>query len=174
MHLNCTRCGLHRWRKNIVIGRGMVPASIMMIGEAPGKSENVRGIPFVGPAGKILNLAIVKSAAIAKLEKLPDIFITNVVRCRPCDGKLEPNRQPTKDEVMSCREWLEESYERVKPKFVVFLGKVAENYCRSLFPGGIALQHPAYILRQGGVASPHYRKFVRELSEVFRKAEEEK
>lgn len=166
----CTRCHLADYRRNQVIGRGSVPADILIVGEAPGKSEDLLGIPFVGRSGRLLDHAIIKAASFAKISKrdIPSYYITNVVQCRPTDVKGGPNRPPTPEEAWSCWVNLERVYKQVKPKRVVLLGKVAEQHCKKLFPGALVLPHPAFILRVGGISSPEFRRFAISLSEVFR------
>jgi len=146
----------------------MMPADILFTGEAPGKSEDLRGDAFVGPSGNMLNKGIERATTLAKLSEPPSFYIANVVRCRPTDSKGGPNREPTEGEAFACRPHLQRTFLQVKPKRVVFLGRFAERYCRKLFPGGTALQHPAYILRRGGIESAEFRSFARDLSSVFR------
>jgi len=166
--LNCKKCGLHKFRRHVVIGRGDMPAKILFIGEAPGKSEDLRGIPFIGPSGKLLGKALAIAKNIAKLKEIPSFYITNVVGCRPTDEKQGDNRQPTGEEAWACYQRVEEIYARVKPRAVVFLGKVAQDYCKAAYPEGIALPHPAYLLRLGGASCTQFRAFTRALSMVFK------
>lgn len=163
----CKRCALHRYRRQEVPGRGDVPADILFVGEAPGKSEDLRGEPFVGPSGKLLALAMDAARKMAGLEKLPTYHIANVVRCRPTDSKGGSNREPTAQEAWACWPFLKKVLAEVKPKQVIFLGKIPEKYCKAAMPGGIYLYHPAYILRNGGERSSQWREFVRRLSEIF-------
>ena len=166
--LSCKKCALWKTRRNVVIGAGEMPAKILFIGEAPGKSEDLRGEPFIGPAGRILRMAITDATTILKRKKPPTHYITNVVACRPCDEKRGPNRQPNEREAWRCWPRLHDIEKLVKPRKIVFLGKVAETYCSDAFPEGEMLQHPAYILRRGGPESIEYRRFVRRLSEIFK------
>ena len=163
----CQKCGLHVFRRKVVLGRGKTPADILFIGEAPGKSEDLRGFAFIGPAGQLLDDGMDKAAEIAKLD-LPTFYITNVVACRPTDKKHGPNREPTGEEAWACWVRLSETYDLVNPKAVVFLGKVAEQYCKAAWPGAFSLQHPAYILRQGGARSTEFKRFSRDLGEIFK------
>jgi DNA polymerase len=138
------------------------------VGEAPGKSENLRGLAFIGPSGRILDYGIKRAL---ELEGIKDIkyYITNVVQCRPTNAIGGPNREPTEEEALTCQQNLERIYLMVKPKEVIFLGAIAAKFCGKLWPGSIKLHHPAYILRKGGVASAEFRIFVRELSVIFRR-----
>lgn len=169
----CFKCGLSKFRRNQVKGRGEIPAKVLFIGEAPGKSEDLRGKAFIGVSGRILNKGIVMATMVAGFKEPPSFYITNSVQCRPCNFKFGDNRQPTIEEIKTCRENLEEVYLEVKPSIVVFLGKVPEQALSKSFPGAYPLRHPAYLSRRGGVASPEFRTFVRNLSEIFRKVEEE-
>lgn len=169
MDKTCTRCGLHKFRCRIVPGRGTQPADILFIGEAPGKSEDIRGEAFVGPSGRILNSAIEKATKIAGLaDAPPTVYITNVVRCRPTDEQGGKNRQPTIKEAWACREWLEEAYTLTQPRLVVLLGKVAETFAKQYYPAALCLYHPAYIIRKGGIGCPEYRVLVRNLANTLR------
>ena len=162
---------MSRFRKNIVFGRGNLPADILFIGEAPGKSEDALGRPFVGPSGKMLEDAIKYSESLARARtssfRLPTYFITNVVACRPTDKANGDNRPPLPAEVMACRERLMTTLVHIHPRRIVFLGEVArKNYIR-IFPDATCLAHPAYLLRKGGTMSPDYKEFTRVLSGVF-------
>ena len=117
--LRCPRCDLSLSRTNVVIGSGPLDARIMLIGEAPGRNEDKQGKPFVGAAGKVLNLAL-ESAGIRR----EDVYIANVVKCRPPE-----NRVPKKDEIEACSVYLKKQLEVISPEFVVLLGKTAaESY----------------------------------------------
>ena len=167
----CTDCGLHRHRRQEVPSEGDTPADILFIGEAPGKSENLRGRPFIGASGRILRTALEEATKMAGLEVTPSYHIANVVRCRPCDKPNGPNRQPTTEEAWACWPKLRKVYEEVKPQIVIFLGKVPEKFCRKAMRGGIYMYHPAYILRSGGKRSSQWREFLRQLSELFQNIE---
>ena len=163
----CTRCCLHKFRRQVVLGKGATPADVMFIGEAPGKSEDLRGEPFIGPSGRLLCLAIRRATYMARIDTTPSIYLTNVCACRPTDKKNGPNRQPTSDEMWACHQRLQDEVEMVRPKRIIFLGKVAATACKALYPGGTPQVHPAYLLRQGGERSSEFLRFVRELSKVF-------
>jgi DNA polymerase len=113
--IGCPLCKLSRSRKNAVPGEGQVSARIIFIGEAPGKSEDEKGKPFVGAAGRILNIAMEKAGI-----KRSEVFITNAVKCRPPD-----NRVPEADELASCRPYLERQISRISPKVICILGSTA-------------------------------------------------
>jgi uracil-DNA glycosylase len=112
---DCTRCPLHKGRKNIVFGVGNVDADIMFVGEGPGADEDEQGEPFVGRAGQLLNNMI--SAMGLRRE---DVYIANVVKCRP-----PGNRTPERDECDTCIPFLMRQIEVIKPKVIVALGAVA-------------------------------------------------
>ena len=166
----CKKCSLHRFRKKIVQGRGLIPADILFIGEAPGKAENITGEAFTGRSGKLLNQMI--KDATPKDWNL-SVYITNTVFCRPTDSKQGDNRQPTPEEVLACSPNLYELIGRVKPKQIIFAGKVSESYYKKEFPDAVAIQHPAFLLRQGGKSSPYYLTNIRVLTEVFERWEED-
>ena len=114
----CRKCGLWRQRKNAVPGEGNLDVAVMLIGEAPGYWEDVKGRPFVGAAGKILDEMLSK-AGISR----SDVYITNVVKCRPPE-----NRDPRTSEIETCTPYLDRQIRIVKPKFVVTLGRHATSY----------------------------------------------
>ena len=111
----CPLCDLARTRKNAVPGEGQLSARIMFVGEAPGKNEDSKGRPFVGAAGKLLDSALEK-AGIPRSE----VFITNIVKCRPPD-----NRVPKGDEISACRPYLDRQISVIRPKVVCILGRTA-------------------------------------------------
>lgn len=166
--LRCRKCGLADFRKNVVLGRGVLPAEVLFIGEAPGKNEDLLGEAFIGASGRILNQAIEKSRELVGLEEAPLFYITNVCGCRPTDNLGGDNRQPTQSEALACWDRLRATYLAANPQRVIFLGKVAERYCKRAWPDGLSLVHPAYLLRTGGARGPNFRAFCRDLSEVFR------
>ncbi len=169
-YLDCQRCGLCEFRREIVFGRGTLPADILFIGEAPGKTEDLLGIPFMGQQGDILNAAIKRGMEMAGMseDKQPTYFITNTIACRPTDAKNGETRQPTGDEVWACYERLQITHAKVNPKKVVFLGEIAKQHLKKAYPAAEAIRHPSYILRKGGQESPEFRAMARDLSAIFR------
>src|SRR5918911_4953465 len=111
----CPLCKLSRTRKNAVPGEGQLAAKIMFIGEAPGRSEDEKGKPFVGAAGRILD-ELLKKAGIERSQ----VFITNTVKCRPPN-----NRMPDDDEVAACKPYLDRQTALIKPKVICILGRTA-------------------------------------------------
>ena len=164
---NCKRCGLHKFRRNIVIGRGVQPADILFMGEAPGRSENAIGKAFIGRSGKLLDRIISDAAQLARLISFPTYFMTNTLLCRPTDSINGDNRKPTESEILACRPLVKNIINYIKPKEIVFVGKVSERYYKSEYPGAIRILHPAFLLRHGGESSSYYWVTVRQLSELF-------
>lgn len=111
----CTRCQLAKSRTRAVPGEGPVTAEIMVIGEGPGQSEDQQGRPFVGRSGQLLDQLL---AGINL--KRSDIFITNVVKCRPPN-----NRDPLPEEMEACRPWLDQQIELIQPKVIVTVSRFA-------------------------------------------------
>ena len=109
----CTECDLHYSRKNAVPGEGPADAEIMFIGEGPGFHENNQGRPFVGAAGKYLDELLASINL-----KRSDVFVTNVVKCRP-----PSNRDPLADELEACSGYLERQIHAINPKVIVTLGR---------------------------------------------------
>lgn len=112
---NCQKCKLNKTRKNIVFGTGNKQADIMFIGEAPGADEDEQGEPFVGKAGKLMDMAFTALGI-----KREDVYIANIVKCRP-----PFNRNPEQDEEQACLNYLRNQVILVKPKIIVLLGSVA-------------------------------------------------
>lgn len=111
----CTLCRLHKSRTQAVPGEGPIDARVFLIGEAPGRAEDAVGRPFVGSAGRVLDRAL-RAARLSR----KDLFITNVVKCRP-----PANRAPKADEIEACRPYLLSQMEAVRPKVLVTLGATA-------------------------------------------------
>ena len=109
----CKKCILHKSRVKAVPGVGPERANIMFIGEAPGFHENQQGLPFVGAAGKFLDELLEKIDL-----RREDVFITNVVKCRP-----PGNRDPQVDEIEACRPYLDRQIELIQPKMIITLGR---------------------------------------------------
>lgn len=149
---SCTRCALCKTRTHIVFGRGNEKARLMFIGEAPGAKEDETGQPFVGAAGKLLD-AYLGAVGISPT----DYYITNILKCRP-----PQNRDPLPEEEEACKPFLEAQIERIQPKLVVCLGRIAAmRLIKAEFkitaehgiwfdkPGyrSMAVYHPAALLR---------------------------
>ena len=111
----CKKCKLCNNRNNIVVGSGNPNAEIMFIGEGPGADEDMQGKPFVGKAGKLMDMAL--QGLDIKREEL---YIANIVKCRP-----PSNRNPEPDEAEECLDYLRNQVMIVKPKIIVLLGSVA-------------------------------------------------
>lgn len=124
--LGCTRCDLHKTRRRLVFGTGNQDADILLVGEAPGEEEDIEGKPFVGESGRTLNIFL----DMRRLDRDTDMFITNVVCCRPfnlikaADGSTKKeNRTPSGPERAACWPRLEEIIYRVDPLIIVTMGK---------------------------------------------------
>jgi len=114
----CTKCPLWKNRRNAVPGVGNPESQIIFVGEAPGQSEDNKGEPFVGDAGKFLD-TLLSGIRLSR----EDVFITNVVKCRP-----PRNRGPQPKEIRSCTPYLERQIKIIKPKFIVTLGSHSTAY----------------------------------------------
>ncbi|KXB05449.1 hypothetical protein AKJ49_00770 [candidate division MSBL1 archaeon SCGC-AAA382A03] len=113
---NCTLCDLHKNRTNAVPGEGPEDAKIMLIGEAPGYHEDQQGRPFVGDAGDLLTKLLEEFANL----KRDEVFIGNVLKCRPPD-----NRDPNDEEIEKCSPYLKKQILSIEPKLIVTLGRFA-------------------------------------------------
>jgi len=113
----CRRCVLCRERIQPVLGRGARDASILFVGEGPGRQEDEQGVPFVGPAGKLFD------AAVTALDFDPEsYYVANVVKCRP-----PMNRTPLPDEATACLGFLRAQFALIKPRIVVCMGACAHQ-----------------------------------------------
>jgi len=112
----CERCGLHETRTHVVFGAGSPDAQIMFVGEAPGYNEDVQGQPFVGAAGKLLDELLRDIVGIPR----ESVYIANVLKCRPPE-----NRDPTAEEIDTCRPFLLRQIEIIAPRIICTLGNFA-------------------------------------------------
>lgn len=150
---NCTGCSLCETRHNVVFGVGNQGADVMLVGEGPGEQEDLTGIPFVGPAGKLLDDML----SIIDLDRKTNCYIANIVKCRP-----PHNRDPLETEQDNCIPYLRMQTALVRPKMIICLGRIAAK--RLIDPdfritrqhgqwferGGIwmtAIYHPSALLR---------------------------
>lgn len=152
---NCKRCELYKKRRNTVFGEGPENAKLVLVGEAPGKEEDIQGRPFVGPSGKLLTDML---NAINIFRK--DVFITSVIKCRP-----PHNRTPGHEEIAACFPFLRHQLRLINPPIILALGLVAAQILlnekaplkslRGRFHQWenarvMVIYHPAYLLRLKG------------------------
>ena len=165
---DCLECPLGKMRKNIVLGMGNPNADIVFVGEAPGKEEDLQGLPFVGRSGKLLD----KMLASIKLSR-KDVYILNVLKCRPPE-----NRDPSKEEIGKCEPYLKKQLEIIKPKLIVALGRISAmtilrskesltNMRNKIFDyegiDFLVTYHPAALLR-----NPNFKKYAWEDFKLIR------
>ena len=115
--IKCTKCELSETRTNSVPGKGNFKSDVIFVGEAPGKNEDEKGEPFIGIAGKKLSSAL-ENAGVSR----DDIYITNIVKCRP-----PSNRIPKTNERETCQEYLKQEISIIKPKIICVLGNTVFN-----------------------------------------------
>ena len=169
---NCKKCELHKTRTNAVFGKGPIDAKIMLIGEAPGRDEDLKGVPFVGRAGKELD-SMLSSAGI----DTDEVFITNVIKCRP-----PGNRNPESYEMMKCNPYLVRQVQVIRPKVIVLLGNIALSLVTGSVSGitkmrgktmeymsypAIPTFHPAYVIRNPGsekIVIEDFKKAMRSIA----------
>lgn len=164
--LGCRKCDLCQTRTQVVFGSGNPQAEVMFIGEAPGRNEDEQGLPFVGRSGQLLDQYL----AAIHLDRARDIFITNIVKCRPPE-----NRDPLPNEWDACMPYLREQFKLIRPKIVVCLGRIAaQRLIRPEFSvmkehgqwtekNGTfftATLHPAALLRNPGNKASAYADYV--------------
>ena len=135
----CSRCGLCETRHNVVFGVGNETADVMFVGEGPGEQEDLQGMPFVGPAGKLLDDML----SIIDLSREENCYIANIVKCRP-----PRNRDPLETEQDACIDYLRNQVALIKPKIIVCLGRIAAK--RLIDPDyRITRQHGGWVERGG-------------------------
>jgi len=150
----CQKCSLCKTRTNLVFSDGVANSKLVLIGEAPGYWEDVKGRPFVGKAGQLLD----KIFASVGFSRKEHVYICNTLKCRPPE-----NRDPLEEEKLACREYLDAQLEVLRPKIILLCGKVALNSFvenaqgitkmrGKWFPGPYGSQmmpifHPSYLLR---------------------------
>jgi uracil-DNA glycosylase family 4 len=168
---DCTRCKLHKGRTKIVFGTGNPNADLMFVGEGPGRDEDLSGEPFVGRAGKLLT-DMIKAMGLERA----DVYIANVVKCRPPE-----NRLPEKDEIATCSPFLMRQIDAIKPKVICTLGSCSAQTLLQTAQGiskfrgewfdfrGAKLMptyHPAYLLRNPA-AKPEVWKDLQKVMAVL-------
>jgi len=164
-HCNqCYRCDLGNSRTHAVVGEGNLHADVMVVGEGPGQTEDETGRPFVGRSGELLD----KILASVQLTREQDVFICNIVKCRP-----PQNREPTLQEADACKGYLMEQIRMVDPKIILLTGKTALRNLLGIKEGITKVRgqwieqgdrlympifHPAYLLRNPSkeVGSPKW------------------
>jgi uracil-DNA glycosylase len=168
---DCTRCKLHKGRTKIVFGTGNPDADLMFVGEGPGRDEDLSGEPFVGRAGKLLT-DMIKAMGLERA----DVYIANVVKCRPPE-----NRLPEKDEITTCSPFLMRQIDAIKPKVICTLGSCSAQTLLQTAQGISKLRgewfdfrgaklmptyHPAYLLRNPA-AKPEVWKDLQKVMAVL-------
>jgi uracil-DNA glycosylase len=178
---SCKACPLWKTGKQTVFGEGQSSAKVMFIGEQPGFQEDVEGKPFVGPAGKLLDKALVEAGIVRK-----DVYVTNVVKHFKwtLKGKRHMHEKPNPREIAACRPWLDSEIAVIKPDVIVCLGATAAQSLlgkdfrvtkqrgkfieSSLAPKVMATVHPSSILRAPDDETRHEetKKFVKDLKKI--------
>ncbi len=167
----CTRCKLHTTRNKIVFGDGNPKAQLVFVGEGPGRDEDAQGLPFVGRAGKLLT-QMIEAMGLQR----QDVYICNVVKCRPPE-----NRLPEPDEIKTCSPFLMRQLDAIAPKVIVCLGACSAqtlletNRGISHFRGQwldfrgrklMATYHPAYLLRNPAAKADVWKDLQKVMAEL--------
>jgi uracil-DNA glycosylase len=167
----CTRCKLHSTRNKIVFGDGNPKAQLVFVGEGPGRDEDAQGLPFVGRAGKLLT-QMIEAMGLQR----QDVYICNVVKCRPPE-----NRLPEPDEIKTCSPFLMRQLDTIAPKVIVCLGACSAqtlletNRGISHFRGQwldfrgrklMATYHPAYLLRNPAAKADVWKDLQKVMAEL--------
>ncbi|HOP03936.1 MAG TPA: uracil-DNA glycosylase [Tenuifilaceae bacterium] len=144
--LSCSKCDLCKTRNHVIFGEGNENAKILIIGEAPGRDEDLNGRPFIGKSGQLLD----KILAACGFTRSEHVFISNIVKCRPPD-----NRVPTPHEAAICMPHLQKQIELINPKILILLGATALKYMAG--PNHrITRERGNWLNLQGRLAMPVY------------------
>jgi DNA polymerase len=182
--MGCTRCALHRCSTQTVFGEGPLDAKIMFVGEQPGDQEDLAGKPFIGPAGQLLDRAMVEAGV-----DRATAYVTNAVKHFKFEqrGKRRIHQKPDAGEIDACRWWLEQERTILRPAIVVALGATA---ARSIFKRTVTIGamrgrphpleqgeawvtvHPSFLLRVRDNREEEYARFVEDLATVNRRLAE--
>ncbi len=169
----CEKCSLCAGRHNVVYGIGVSDAEVMFIGEGPGEQEDIKGEPFVGKAGILLD----KMLTAVDLDRKKNIYIANIVKCRP-----PRNRDPLPEEQEMCIPWLRKQFAVIRPKIVVCLGRIAAariiktdikitaEHGKLFKKNGVIMMpvlHPAALLRNPSSKPAAFEDFLR-LQEIIK------
>jgi DNA polymerase len=167
---SCLRCPLSKGRTTVVFGEGSPTADLMVVGEGPGREEDLQGRPFVGRSGLLLDRLLLEELGVERSA----VYIANVVKCRP-----PGNRDPLPEEIDACRSWLETQLDLICPRVILTLGNFATRWLLGTAEGirrlrgrvypssrpGVVIvptYHPAAALRGGGEVLAEMRAdFVR-------------
>lgn len=173
---SCTACELCHVRRHVVLSRGVVPCDVCFIGEAPGPSENKLGVPFIGPAGKLLDQIIAQAEQ--RVGRMFRKAFTNLISCFP--KNVEEGKkwnEPPAFAIKACAPRLMEFVKLCKPRLIVLVGRLAEKYTPldqenvqqlQPIPKRVAIVHPAAILRAEGPQRPLLiKQSVLSLAEAF-------
>lgn len=175
---SCQKCELYKTRTNTVFSAGIPNNKLMLIGEAPGYYEDLKGEPFVGKAGQLLD----RIFASVGLSREKDVYICNTIKCRPPD-----NRDPLPEEKNACRAYLDAQIDILKPRIILLCGRVAVNSMLNTNQGISKLRgkwfegpnfskmmpifHPSYLLRNDSreIGSPKWLMWqdIKEIKKVY-------
>lgn len=169
--VHCAKCRLGKTRTRAVPGEGPAEARLMFVGEGPGRTEDQTGRPFVGRAGKLLDEMLIQIGL-----QRGEVFITNVVKCRPVSPEGR-DRRPTEDEISTCTSlYLEKQIDLIKPAVICTLGGTATAYIlhkHGLEPGMISKIHGKTLITQHFKIMPMYHPaaalYTNELREAIRR-----
>jgi len=169
----CKKCPIHLTKIKYVFARGNPESPVMLCGEASGTEEDKSGIPFVGRAGQCLDRAIRS----LKFDPDKDCYICNILKCHPPN-----NRRPSSEEIGNCVPYLHEQIKIINPKVILALGNTASQTLLNSREGVTNERlivhsymdkplyvtfHPSYIIRSGGVNSPHFFEFLTDIKKAF-------
>jgi len=173
--LSCNKCALGKTRKHLIFGEGNIHAPILIIGEAPGRDEDLQGRPFVGKSGQLLD----KILDACGFDRTEHVYISNIIKCRP-----PGNRVPYPEEIEMCKPLLLRQIELINPKILILLGatalksiigpemritKVRGNWINWEDRQAMPVYHPSALLRNPALkrdAWEDYKKIVRSYREI--------
>ena len=164
----CKNCELYKTRHKIVIGRGKIPADILFIGEKPNSVEDQIGLPYVGKVGLLFD-KMIKDACSQLNTPLFSYYISNIVLCRPVDKISGESRATKRTDFESCLDNVFEIISYVKPKIVIYVGRVAERFLSKYLSEykTFLIQNPNFIFKNGGISCQYYHLTVQTLLDAI-------
>lgn len=159
----CTKCKLHKTRRNVIKGRGSIPCHVLVLGDCPSTADDMLEEAFLGEVGKLLDQMLMEAGILPNCA----VYRTNTILCRATDGKTLATRDPSGDEIIACGGNVMSIINDAAPWVVVLMGDLVAKTWKKVFPAARVIQHPLILLKTGGQRSPQYLKNIRILEEVY-------
>lgn len=165
----CGPCTLDKHSLHRALGRGCVPSEYLILGDYPGRDEVTTGHAFCGKAGDFMGAIMSHAAVLASLKGVPSFHMLNMMFCRPTNSINGDTREATIGEILICREHILRSVDQIRPKGVIFVSPISEQYYHNDFPIYTKILHPGMTLRKGGISASNYLGDVRKIADLFKR-----